>query len=97
MFASGLCGLAPTIHWLIAFRAFQGLGAGMMMSVAFSILTAVFPPYERGRALGINAISIASGLALGPTLGGLLASLWSWRHQYSHWHSRVAVGPKGHS
>ncbi len=76
---SGLCGLAPTIYWLIACRAIQGIGAGMMMSVPFAILTAVFQPHERGRALGINAISISAGLALGPTLGGLLTSLWSWR------------------
>jgi len=76
---SGLCGLAPTIYWLIAFRAIQGIGAGMMTSVPFAILTAVFQPHERGRALGINAISISAGLALGPTLGGLLTSLWSWR------------------
>jgi len=76
---SGLCGLAPTIYWLIVFRAIQGIGAGMMMSVPFAILTAVFPPQERGRALGINAISVSAGLALGPTLGGLLTSLWSWR------------------
>jgi EmrB/QacA subfamily drug resistance transporter len=77
--ASGLCGLAPTIYWLIAFRAIQGLGAGLMMSVPFAILTASFPPQERGRALGINAISVSAGLALGPTLGGLLTSLASWR------------------
>lgn len=76
---SGLCGLSPTIYWLIVFRAIQGIGAGMMMSVPFAILTAVFQPHERGRALGINAISISAGLALGPTLGGLLTSLWSWR------------------
>ncbi len=77
--ASGLCGLAPTIYWLIAFRALQGIGAAMMMAVPYAILTAVFPPQERGRALGINAISISAGLALGPTLGGLLTSLWGWR------------------
>ncbi len=76
---SGLCGLAPTIYWLIAFRAIQGVGAGMMMAVPFAILTAVFQPHERGRALGINAISVSAGLALGPTLGGLLTALWSWR------------------
>lgn len=77
--ASGLCGLAPTIYWLIAFRALQGLGAGMMMAVPYAIVTATFPPQERGRALGINAISISAGLAIGPTLGGLIASLWGWR------------------
>ena len=76
---SGLCGLAPTIYWLIVFRAIQGIGAGMMMSVPFAILTAYFPPQDRGRALGINAISVSAGLFLGPTLGGLLTSLWSWR------------------
>jgi len=76
---SALCALAPTIYWLVAFRAIQGIGAGMMMSVPYAILTAVFPPQERGRALGINAISVSVGLALGPTLGGLLTSLWSWR------------------
>lgn len=76
---SGLCGLAPTIYWLIVFRAFQGIGAGMMMAVPYAILTATFPPQERGRALGINAISISAGLAIGPTLGGLLTSLWGWR------------------
>lgn len=76
---SGLCGLAPTVHWLIVSRAVQGIGAGMMMSVPFAILTAVFQPQERGRALGINAISVSAGLALGPTLGGLLTSLWTWR------------------
>ena len=76
---SGLCGLAPTIYWLIIFRAIQGIGAGMTMAVPYAILTAVFQPHERGRALGINAISISAGLALGPTLGGLLTALWSWR------------------
>ncbi len=76
---SGFCALSPTIYWLVASRAVQGIGAGMMMSVPFAILTAVFPPEERGRALGINAISVSIGLALGPTLGGLLTALWSWR------------------
>jgi EmrB/QacA subfamily drug resistance transporter len=77
--ASLFCGLAPTIYFLIVFRALQGIGAGMMMAVPFAILTAVFEPHERGKAMGINAISISAGLALGPTLGGLLTALWSWR------------------
>ena len=77
--ASGLCGLSPTIHWLIAFRVFQGIAAGMMMAVPFAILTACFPPAERGKALGINAISIAAGLAIGPALGGLITYLIGWR------------------
>jgi EmrB/QacA subfamily drug resistance transporter len=77
--ASGLCGLSPTIYWLIAFRAIQGLAAGMMMAVPYAILTGSFPAAERGKALGINAISISAGLAIGPSLGGFIASLLGWR------------------
>jgi EmrB/QacA subfamily drug resistance transporter len=76
---SALCGLSPSIHWLIVFRALQGLSAGMLMSMPFAILTAAFPPRERGKALGINAISVSAGLALGPSLGGFLTSLLGWR------------------
>jgi MFS family permease len=76
---SGLCGLSPTIHWLVLFRAIQGLAAGMMMSVPFAIIIRAFPPEERGKALGINAISISFGLAIGPSLGGFVTSLVGWR------------------
>jgi EmrB/QacA subfamily drug resistance transporter len=77
--ASGLCGLSPTIRWLILFRALQGLAAGMMMAVPYAIITASFPPTARGKALGINAISISAGLAAGPLLGGFITSLLGWR------------------
>jgi len=77
--ASGLCALAPTIHWLILFRAVQGLAAGMMTAVPYAIIIASFPPTERGKALGINAISISAGLAIGPSLGGLVTALLGWR------------------
>ncbi len=77
--ASGFCGLAPSVQWLIAFRAIQGLAAGMMMAVPYAIITAAFPAMERGKALGIHAISISAGLALGPTLGGLITSFVGWR------------------
>jgi EmrB/QacA subfamily drug resistance transporter len=77
--ASGLCGLSPAIQWLIGFRAIQGLAAGMMMAVPYAIITASFPPTERGKALGINAISISAGLAIGPSLGGFMAASLGWR------------------
>jgi len=80
--ASGLCGLAPTIEALILFRALQGLAAGMMMAVPFAIITASFPAAERGKAIGINAISVSVGLAIGPSLGGAVASLWGWRYVF---------------
>ncbi len=76
---SVLCGVSQSIWMLIAFRALQGLAAGMMMSVGYAIVTTAFPPRERGKAMGIYAISIAVGLGLGPTLGGLIAQNLSWR------------------
>lgn len=79
--ASALCGLSyslPTIHWLIAFRAIQGLAAGMMMAMPYAIITTSFPPTERGKGLGIYAISISVGLAIGPSLGGFITYLLGW-------------------
>ncbi|MDI3543689.1 MAG: hypothetical protein PWP57_1294 [Candidatus Atribacteria bacterium] len=68
----------PSISWLILFRAIQGITAGMMMSVPYAIIVTSFPPEERGRALGINAISVSTGLAIGPSLGGFIAHLAGW-------------------
>lgn len=79
--ASALCGVAyflPTIHWLIAFRAVQGLAAGMMMAMPYAIITVSFPATERGKGLGINAISISAGLAIGPSLGGFITYSLGW-------------------
>jgi len=78
--SSILCGSSQSIWMLIAFRAVQGLAAGMMMAVSFAIITAAFPPSERGKALGISAVAISMGLGLGPTLGGLIAEHLSWRY-----------------
>ncbi len=77
--ASGLCAAAPTIAALVAFRALQGVAAAALMSVPLAILTATFPPAERGKAIGLFAASISVGLALGPSLGGLLAASFGWR------------------
>jgi len=79
--ASALCGISylfSTIHWLILFRAIQGITAGMMMGVPYAIITASFPPEERGKAMGINAISISAGLAIGPSLGGFITYSLGW-------------------
>jgi EmrB/QacA subfamily drug resistance transporter len=77
-----LCGSSQNIWMLIAFRAVQGLAASMIMAVGFAIVTAAFPPTERGKALGIYAIGIAVALGLGPTLGGLIAEHLSWRYVF---------------
>jgi EmrB/QacA subfamily drug resistance transporter len=79
---SVLCGSSVSEWMLIACRGLQGLAAGMMMSVGYAIVTAAFPPRERGKAMGIYAVSIAVGLGLGPTLGGLIAESLSWRYVF---------------
>ena len=73
------CGLAPDVDWLIAARVLQGVGASMTTSVGVAILTEVFPPRERGRALGIIGAVVSLGIALGPTLGGVLVGRVGWR------------------
>lgn len=79
VFGSILCGISKTVIQLIIFRAFQGVGAGMIMAVGPAIVTSAFPPTERGKALGIISTSVAAALTLGPTLGGFLVSNIGWR------------------
>ena len=74
-----LCGLSGTAVQLILFRLVQGAGAAMMMVNSIAILTEVFPPNERGRALGINGITWAAGGIIGPVLGGLILAVANWR------------------
>ena len=77
--ASFMAGFAPSIVFLIIFRALQGLGASMIMSVVFAIITAVFPPDELGKAMGMNIFTVSLGLVIGPLLAGLLTNYLSWR------------------
>lgn len=77
--SSGLCGLANSVAWLIAFRAMQGAGAVMISALGAAIVTEVFPREERGRALGIIGAVVSLGIALGPTAGGLLLDWSGWR------------------
>ncbi len=77
--ASLLCGLSTSIWMLIVFRAIQGLTVAMQMALGLAIVTAAFPPNERGKAIGIYSTAIALGLMLGPVLGGIIAQYLSWR------------------
>ncbi len=74
-----LCGLSQTAGQLIFFRLIQGSGAAMMVVNSVAILTEAFPANERGRALGINAITWSFGGIAGPILGGLILSAADWR------------------
>ncbi len=77
---SVLCGLSPSVYWLIAFRVVQAIGAAMVMALGTAIVTEAFPAAERGRALGIVGSMVSIGIVLGPVLGGLLIGSLSW-----HW------------
>ncbi|MDZ7633045.1 MAG: MFS transporter [Bacteroidales bacterium] len=69
----------PGIKWLIGVRVLQGVGGAMMFGTNMAILTSVFPPGERGRAMGINVTAVYAGLASGPFLGGILTRYLGWR------------------
>jgi EmrB/QacA subfamily drug resistance transporter len=77
--ASLFAAIAPSAVFLISFRALQGIGAAMIFGTGMAILTSVFPPNERGRALGINAAAVYVGLSVGPPLGGFLTQYLGWR------------------
>jgi EmrB/QacA subfamily drug resistance transporter len=77
--ASIWCGFAPSIGWLIAGRALQGIGGAMLVPNSLALISAYFPVEERGRAIGTWSGSAAMMTALGPVAGGLLVEHGSWR------------------
>ncbi len=75
---SGLCVMAPTAQWLIAFRMLQGIGGGALVPVAMAIIFRLFGPTERAGAMVLLMVPLLLGPAFGPTLGGYLATNFNW-------------------
>lgn len=74
-----LSGLSPSGDLLILLRFLSGIGSAMMFGTNIAILTAIFPPEKRGKALGINTAVVYSSLAAGPFLGGILTHYFGWQ------------------
>src|SRR5258706_53830 len=77
--SSFLCGLAPSLGWLIVFRVLQGLGGGGLAPSEQSILADSFPPAKRGMAFALYGIAVVVAPAVGPTLGGWITDNYQWR------------------
>ncbi|MDR0873909.1 MAG: MFS transporter, partial [Prevotellaceae bacterium] len=76
---SFLCGFANSSGMLIALRFLAGIGSAMMMGTNLAILTSLFPPEKRGKALGINTAVVYAALAAGPFVGGMLTHYIGWQ------------------
>jgi len=74
-----LCGFSGTGLELVVFRLVQAIGAGFLFANSAAIITDAFPPNERGRALGVNQVSIVVGAVSGLVLGGIITSTIGWR------------------
>ena len=77
--ASVCCGASPNELALVGFRVIQAIGAAMIMAMGPAIVARTFPANERGRALGLNGVSVSIGLSLGPAIGGILTQAATWR------------------
>ncbi|GBU14090.1 MFS transporter [Enterobacterales bacterium] len=75
---SVLCGFAPSLTWMIAFRALQGLGAGAITPIATTLIANVYGPQERAKAQGYLASVWAVSAIVGPLLGAFIVSHFPW-------------------
>jgi len=77
--ASLLAAFAGSVEMLIFFRVFQGVGSAMFLTTGMAIITSIFPPKKRGKAIGIYVSAVYIGLSVGPFVGGILTQNVGWR------------------
>ncbi len=77
--SSLLCGIAPTLGWLIFFRVVQGITGGGLVPLSQAVLLEAFPVEERGKAMAFWGLGMIALPILGPTIGGWLTDNYSWR------------------
>jgi len=77
--SSLLCGIAPSLGFLLLFRVLQGVGGGGLQPMAQAILADTFPPQQRGLAFALYGITAIMAPTIGPTLGGWITFNYSWR------------------
>jgi EmrB/QacA subfamily drug resistance transporter len=100
------CAYAPTLAFLVIARFCQALGGAMMMAAGPAIIKETFPKEQLGRGLGLIGMAVSLGLMSGPSLGGFLLELASWRSlffitvplglAFAFLASRVLPGPTRH-
>ena len=77
--ATIFCALAVSGTSLIVFRFLQGIGSALIFSSSMAIITSVYPPHERGKAIGLNVTAVYLGLSVSPVIGGFLIHVIGWR------------------
>lgn len=76
--ASAACALAPSLPWLVAARAAQGVGAGALMAVNIALIRLLYPSHRLGRGVGLNAMVVGLGFVSGPTVASLVLQVLPW-------------------
>jgi DHA2 family multidrug resistance protein len=77
--SSLLCGLAPSLPWLVFFRVIQGAGGGGLQPISQAILMDSFPRHKQGMAMAVYGMGVVAAPTLGPTVGGWITDSYSWR------------------
>ena len=76
--ASALCGVSPSLAWMVAARALQGIGGSLMLGVAPKLIALAYGEGERGLALGLFSTAFATGISVGAPLGGIITTYLGW-------------------